>query len=158
MAVFIMGWIAASIFYNYSYIGLEKPLSFDILLGVSPELSSPSDHIPEESIHVLQDKVVLDIKDAQWASFTDTNSMDPFIDTGANSIEIKPKSRDEIRMGDVISFKADFDDGIIIHRVVGIGKDEQGAYYITKGDNNPLADPGKVRFEDINGIVVGVVY
>lgn len=158
LTIFMLGWVAGSIFSNYNYIGTEKPLSIGVLLGFSPELRSPSDHISESRIHVLDDKVVLDIKGAQWASFTDTNSMDPLIDKGANSIEIKPNGDDEINIGDIISFRTEFDDGIIIHRVVGIGEDAEGKYYLTKGDNNPTIDPGKVRFKDVNGLVVGVIY
>lgn len=156
--VFMLGWIAGSIFSNYSYIGAEKPLSIGMLFGISPEISSPSDHISEGDIHVSGDRVVIDVDRAQWASFTDTNSMDPFIDVDANSIEIKPETEDDVKVGDVISFRTDFDDGLVIHRVVGMDEDENGRYYITKGDNNPSADPGRVRFGDINGVVVAVVY
>ena len=156
--IFMLGWVAGSIFSNYNYMGTEKPLSFGMLLGVSPELSSPSDHIAENKIKVYDDEVVLDIKDAMWGSFIDTNSMDPVIDVGANSIEVKPKKEDEIKIGDIISFRTGFTDGIVIHRVAGIGNDGQGKYYVTKGDNNPSADPGKVRFKDIEGVVVAVVY
>ncbi|PIN87196.1 signal peptidase I [Candidatus Woesearchaeota archaeon CG10_big_fil_rev_8_21_14_0_10_44_13] len=158
LTVFMLGWIAGSVFSNYSNIGLEKPLSLGVLIGLSPEISSPSDHVPEKDIHVFDENIILDIKDAKWASFTDTNSMDPVIDTGANSIEIRPKSENDIKMGDIISFRTGLAEGIIIHRVVGIGNDDSGRYYVTKGDNNPSVDPGKVRFGDIEGLVVAVVY
>ncbi|MFC1730524.1 signal peptidase I [candidate division KSB1 bacterium] len=158
LAIFVIGWLAGSMFSNYSNIGLEKPLSIGVLLGFSPEIDSPADHISEKEIHVFDDKVVIDIEDAHWASFTDTNSMDPFIDSGANSIEIKPENADKIEVGDVISFSTEFEEGIIIHRVVGIEEDGQGRYFITKGDNNPSVDPGKVRFGDVHGLVVAVVY
>ncbi len=42
----------------------------------------------------------------------------------------------------------------VTHRL--IGKDESG--YITKGDNNEYADPGRVQEEDILGIVEGVIF
>ncbi|MBU0535853.1 MAG: signal peptidase I [Nanoarchaeota archaeon] len=138
--------------------GIEKPLSLGMFSSRSAELDSPSDHISEDNIHVFSDKVVIDIKDASWASFTDTNSMDPFIDSGANSIEVRPSSAEDIQIGDVISFRTALADGLIIHRVVAAGADDSGAYFITKGDNNDLADPGARRFEDITGVVVGVIY
>ena len=162
LLMLLFGFLAAGMFIGSIlpkavYAGYEKPFSFRYLFA-SPDVDSPYDHIPESSIHVFQDRIVLDIKNASWASFTDTNSMDPFIDAGANSIEIKPKSEHDIHIGDVISFKTEYADGIIIHRVVDIGEDNQGRYFITKGDNNPEIDPGKRRFEDIQGIVVAVVY
>ncbi|MBD3313451.1 signal peptidase I [Candidatus Woesearchaeota archaeon] len=152
--VFLAGIAMGSILEDSST--LQMPSS--LFLSRSAELSSPSDHIPEESIKVYTDRVVLDISDASWASFTDTNSMDPFIDAGANSIEIRPSSPDDINVGDVVSFRTMLADGIVIHRVISKGEDDKGIYFITKGDNNDLADPGKRRFEDITGVVVGVIY
>ncbi|MCX6707645.1 MAG: signal peptidase I, partial [Candidatus Woesearchaeota archaeon] len=119
---------------------------------------SPYDHVPEDNIKVYSDKVVIALSDPSWASFTDTNSMDPVLDTGANSIEIKPANPKDVHVGDIISFKTVYSSGIVIHRVSEIGEDETGTFYLTKGDNNPTADPGKRRFEDIVGIVVGVIY
>ncbi len=46
---------------------------------------------------------------------------------------------------------------LIIHRVVEIGEDEQGTYFITKGDNNFFSD-GKVRFGQIKYVTIGVIY
>lgn len=124
----------------------------------SAEVTSPSDHVTEDRIKVYSDKVVIELDDPSWASFTDTNSMDPVLDSGANSIEIKPSNPDDVRVGDIISFRTVYSSGIVIHRVAEVGEDENGAFYITKGDNNPAADPGKRRFEDIAGVVVGVIY
>jgi signal peptidase len=84
--------------------------------------------------------------------------MDPLIDKGANGIEIRPESPDEIEPGDVISYESKFADGIIIHRVIEKGTDDNGVYFITKGDNNPIRDPEKVHFEQVKGILVGVIY
>lgn len=157
-AVFLAGILLGTAWANIGYGGYEMPLSFGLFSSRSIEVESPSDRIPESRIHVFSDKVVIDIEDASWASFTDTNSMDPFIDSGANSIEVKPESEDDINVGDVISFRTVLSDGIIIHRVVEAGEDSEGRYFITKGDNNPSVDPGKRRFEDIEGVVVGVIY
>jgi hypothetical protein len=158
IAVFIAGVLLGYAWADIGSNALEKPLSLGIPDDNLADLSSPSDHIPEENIHVFSDRIVIDVEDASWAKFTDTNSMDPFIDAGANSIEIKPESADDVDVGDVISFRTEFADGLIIHRIVEIGEDGEGAYFITQGDNAPGADPGKRRFEDIEGVVVGVVY
>lgn len=120
------------------------------------EVRSPGNWIDEEQIRVYQSQIILDIPNATWASFTDTNSMDPFIDAGSNAIEIMPDSADEIEVGDVISYDSPV--GIIIHRVIEKNSDKDGIYYFVKGDNNPLRDPIKVRFSDIRGVVVAVIY
>ena len=57
-------------------------------LGVSTERASPSDWIKESQIAVYSNRVVLDIKDAVWAVFTDTNSMDPFFDKGDHEFRL----------------------------------------------------------------------
>ena len=38
------------------------------------------------------------------------------------------------------------------------GFDNEGWYAITKGDNNVVEDNWKVRFEQIEGIVIGIIY
>lgn len=123
---------------------------------ISPEVQSPSDWIKESQIKVYDDKIVLGIENATWASFTDTNSMDPFIDEDSNAIEVKPSDPDSINPGDVISYQTEY--GVIIHRVIEKGVDERGVYYTVKGDNNGFADPFKVRFGQVKGVVVAVVY
>ena len=124
--------------------------------ALTKERDSPSDWIKEEQIRVLKDKVVIELNDATWASFTNTNSMDPFIDEDSHAIEIIPENQDDIHVGDVISYNSSF--GQIIHRVIEKDVDEKGMYYIVQGDNNPLADPIKVRFNDVTGVVVAVIY
>lgn len=125
------------------------------LLG-GKENSSPSDWIKENQIEVYPQKVILDIPGAKWAGFTNTNSMDPFIDETANAIEISPSNPDAIRVGDVIAYQTSY--GVLIHRVIEKGIDEQGIYYLVKGDNNRFQDPFKVRFADLKGVVVAVIY
>lgn len=134
---------------------LEMPLS---LFQEGVERDSPSDWIKEDQIKVYNDKVIINLRDAEWASFTDTNSMDPLIDEKANAIEIIPKSVDDIHVGDIISYKSDYADGTIIHRVIKIGNDDKGWYCIVKGDNNQSPDPGKIRFNQIKRILVAIIY
>tara|TARA_Y100000294_G_scaffold159554_1_gene162574 strand:+ start:58 stop:519 length:462 start_codon:yes stop_codon:yes gene_type:complete len=122
----------------------------------SPERNSPQDWIKEEQIRVFKDKVVIELSDATWASFTNTNSMDPFIDENSHAIELTPQKPDDVQIGDVISYSSSY--GQIIHRVIEKNVDEKGDYYIVQGDNNPLADPIKVRFDDVTGVVVAVIY
>lgn len=129
---------------------------FPLSLFDTKELASPSDWIKEEQIKVYNNKVVIEIQNSTWASFTNTNSMDPFLDEDAHAIEIKPQDPNEINKGDVISYKTSY--GTVIHRIISKGIDEEGIYYLVKGDNNQIQDPFKVRYEDVKGVVVAIVY
>lgn len=82
--------------------------------------------------------------------------MDPLIDEDSNAIEILPNSAEEINVGDVISYQTAY--GVIIHRVIEKSEDQEGIYYIMKGDNSPFKDLQKVRFEDVKGVVVAIIY
>ena len=124
----------------------------------APEQLSSADHIREEDIGVYSNRVVLDIEGATWASITDTNSMDPILDADAHGIEIKPKKESDISVGDIVSYKSQITGGYIIHRVIEINEDNQGTYFILKGDNNPTSDPERVRFSQVHGILVAVIY
>ena len=132
----------------------DKQIPANFLGG--EELFSPSDWVKENQIKVYKNKITLDIQDASWATFTNTNSMDPFIDETSHAIEILPDDANEINVGDVISYQSSY--GVIIHRVIEKGEDEDGIYFLVKGDNNRFQDPFKVRFEDVKGVVVAVVY
>jgi hypothetical protein len=134
---------------------LEIPYS---LVGSAKERHSPSDWIKEEQIKVYKDRVIIEIPDAEWAKFTDTNSMDPVLDKTANAIEIVPKNYDDLKKGDIISYSIPNVQGIIIHRIVETGFDEDGWYAITKGDNVEKNDPLKIRFENIKRVVVAIIY
>ncbi|MBR9703050.1 hypothetical protein GOV10_03380 [Candidatus Woesearchaeota archaeon] len=123
-----------------------------------PERASPADRIPQKDIAVFSDRVVIGVQNPQWSTFTDTNSMDPVIDEGANAIQVVPGSVDEVEVGDIISYESEFADGIFIHRVVFKGIDELGTYFIAKGDNLPTSDPGRIRFEQIKRVVVAIIY
>lgn len=135
-----------------SFIQPEAELAF----GGIDEIASPKDRVSESQIIVNDDKVTLDIANAQWARFKDTNSMDPFIDEGANAIQIVPESYEDLQVGDVISYE--LGSNTIIHRIVGLGTDEQGWYAVVKGDNNPGNDAEKVRWSQVRKVLVGVIY
>jgi len=153
LLAFMLGLIFNDAYSELS--SLERPLS---LFQDGIEKNSPSNWISEDQIKVYNDRVIIELKDAEWASFTNTNSMDPVIDETANAIEIIPKSTDNIHVGDIISYKSNYADGTIIHRIIKIGSDEKGWYCIVKGDNNQSPDPGKIRFNQIKRILVAIIY
>jgi len=154
MIVFLAGWLACSVT-GFISDNIQNPFSS---YNVSPEINSPHDWVGQDNIHVYNDRVVIDIQDPDWATFTDTNSMDPIFDEVANTIEIKPQSPADIHVGDIIAYESALFDSIIIHRVVEINEDDEGWYARFKGDNNQYTDPEKVRFDQIKGIVVAIIY
>lgn len=81
-----------------------------------------------------------------------------WLDKGANVIEITPKSTADIHPGDIVAYQSEFAEGIILHRVISIGIDDEEWYAMMKGDNNPNPDPRIVRFEQIQRVVVGIIY
>jgi signal peptidase I len=131
--------------------------AFNPFQDVTPK-ESPKDRVADKAIAVYKDRVILDVQDVQWATFTDTHSMEPVIFKGANALEITPKSEDDIKVGDIVSYKSDYAEGNIIHRVVYKGQDEKGTYFVMKGDNIPTSDPGRIRFSQMQRVVIGLVY
>ena len=121
-----------------------------------PERDSPGDYIKEYQIHIYPDKVVIDVPNAILASFADTNSMDPVLDAGHNAIHVVPKRESDVQVGDIVSYKTPY--GSIIHRIIEINQDEEGWYAIFKGDNNPVPDPGRIRWNQIQRKAVAIIY
>jgi signal peptidase len=77
-----------------------------------------------------------------------TGSMRPRIPVGALVVEHKVPAT-EIKVGDVISFHPSTDRSMVIsHRVIQIRtravNDVNQTYFVTKGDANPVPDPGGV--------------
>ncbi len=64
-------------------------------------------------------------------------------------ITVIPYTDAAIRKGDVICFKTDANENVIVHRVIGI----KGSRIQTKGDNNAAPDPYAIEKKDIIGRV-----
>ncbi len=150
--IFMTGWFSSLVSSNYSFSLEQLPFS------AAKERLSPSDHIKESQISVYKDRIVIDIDNAVWARYTDSNSMDPLFDKGANGLELPVSSTEDLKIGDIIAYQASWTEGTVIHRIIEIGNDEKGIYYITKGDNNPSQDPEKVRFSQVKYILIGILY
>jgi hypothetical protein len=157
---FLLGALASVAFIGFNAV--EIPAIGDLNSyyeeGIlkAKERPSPYNWIAEEDIEMYPDGVVINVPNPQWAVFADTNSMDPVIDEGSHAIEIIPKSSEDVHVGDIVSYSTSR--GNIIHRVVETGYDDDGWYAVLKGDNNPIKDPEKVRFNNIRRIVVAIVY
>lgn len=149
--LFTLGWVSAMLV-SFTAGTIESPFSIDRAV----ERPSPYDWVKEDQIRVNSEGVILSIENPKIVRFANTNSMDPLLDENTNGIEIVPKSIADIHIGDVVSYKSGED--IIIHRVVFISADEEGWYCQMKGDNNSINDPEKVRFEQIQRVLVGIIY
>ncbi len=152
VAMFVMGTLTGISVFKY-FNKEESPINFET--GGNERLSQ-SDHVKEDQIFVDNDKVLIQLdQEVTWSRYSNSNSMDPFLDKGCNGIEIFPESEKDIKTGDIVAYS--FGEDLIVHRVVEIGEDEQGWFAITKGDNNSEVDPGKRRLQEIKRITVGVI-
>lgn len=153
--IFVLGWIAAVI--QISPNTIEKP-DFQFLYHGNVEKSSPQNRILEDQIIVRDGRVIINLDGATWSSYADTNSMDPILDSEANGIELPVQSPEELHAGDIISFADPYGRGLVVHRIIAIGEDDQGWFARTRGDNNITNDPYKIRFDQIHGVLVGILY
>lgn len=122
------------------------------------EKNSPSDWIKEEKIHMYPDRIVVGMSHPTFRRIYNTNSMDPLFDETTTTIEIPLSSEDELNIGDIAAYTTEKYDYAVLHRIINISSDEKGKYFILKGDNNKEEDKEKVRFSQIEGVVVGILY
>lgn len=149
IVMFAFGWETHNLYIRYDELSLPK------------DTLKPGDHIPESSIKVYEGNsnvtIILPSSNFRFSQFADTKSMLPTFASNHNAIEIIPNGPEDIKIGDIISYK--YTENIsIVHRVINIRKDDRGLYYIVKGDNNKIPDPVKVRIENVEGILVALIY
>ncbi len=158
VVVFLLGFVACAVLFFGFSSGLEVPSTvsgFGVLGSGFDKEISPSDHVSEDDIIVLGDKVILNIRGVSLSNYADSGSMVPVLDKGANGIRIVPLSEDEVEVGDIVSFRIG---GIlVVHRVIEKGVDDEGVWFDVKGDANMIGD-GRIRFEDIEYVTVGILY
>jgi len=140
--------------FNIFLLYMNSDIFFDFI-DRKKEIVAPHDFIPEESIVAYPNQVVLKIENYSINKYAPTGSMIPVLDKGANGISIKPNSEDDLHIGDIITFRENNE--LIVHRIIEKGIDENGIYFITKGDNNNVSD-GKIRFSQIEGVLVALIY
>ncbi len=160
--VFFIGFFScAFLFFAFNSQSIEVPFSGLAVSGFGihglgfEAVNAPGNHIKESNIIVLGDRVILRVKGATLSNYVDSGSMIPVLDKGANGIRIVPDSENDIDVGDIISFRVG---GIlVVHRVIEKGVDNEGGYFIVKGDANSV-DDGKIRFKDIKYVTIGIIY
>lgn len=122
----------------------------------SSDIDPPIIRLEDEDIEVFEDSIKVLMPNLRVAKIAHTGSMNPVLTEDAHTIEILPKSYGDIKKGDIISYE--YEDQIIIHRVSFTSFDADGWYAKTRGDSNDVEDPYKVRFSDIAGLVIGILY
>ncbi len=137
---------------------LEGKIDVSKLVSADVSLASPADRISYETIAIDSSKATVRSHNIRKWFIYDTNSMVPVMDVGSTVLTVEPKSFDDISIGDIIFFKVDEYDAKIVHRVIRTSYDRFSPYYVTKGDNNLVEDPFRVRFEDVEGVVIGIIY
>ncbi len=153
MALFLLGFLTCAVLgYGFFYLGENLQLTGSF---VSAEENSFSDFLSRDDILVYDDYVILKISGATISTYAPSGSMAPLLSSKANGIRIVPKEADKINVGDIVSYE--FEDKLIVHRVIEKGTDDDGIYYVVKGDSNSTSD-GKIRFEDIKYVTVAVVW
>jgi signal peptidase I len=150
LSIFSLGFISA-----YLVVLLENNVETPFSFSKSEQDITPSNVINEKDIKVYNDRVVIYIDGAKISRYAPTGSMRPTFDEYSNGIKITPESENDINVGDIITYRDGED--LIVHRVVEKGEDQEGTYFITKGDNNAIVD-GKIRFSMIDSKTIAILY
>ena len=154
--VFLAGFLSCVfLFYMFNYSGVEVPFGTGLVVEGFGRAVAPNDWVDSDDIIVFDDMILLRIANATLSNYADSGSMKPVFDKGANGIRVVPNGSEEIEVGDIVSYR--FGKMLIIHRVVEKGIDGEGVYFVVKGDNS-LVNDGKIRFEDIEYVTVGVIW
>lgn len=127
------------------------------LIQVQNQDKQITDRVNDSDILFTEDVLIIKGLD-YYSGYANTNSMLPILDSGSTGFYYYVNEYTELFVGDIVSYYVEWRDSYVIHRIIGIGQDEQGLYYITKGDNLVKEDPYKVRQEQIKGVLVGIIW
>ena len=111
--------------------------------------------------------IIIGIILAQHLNVVVSGSMEPVFYRGdvvviekSNFFGLQEFNTSDLKVGDIIVYTGTWATGYpeqIIHRVVYKGTDSQGQlYYVTKGDNNPVADPVNVYPNQVDAKVITI--
>lgn len=136
-------------------LGLGMGISLTVLWLSYRIPPSPQSRLHLSQLQFYDNRLVIASPGILLSSYAPTGSMLPTLDSGMKGLNIRPLSRDDIQVGDIITFNRG--NISITHRVISKGHDRDGWYSITRGDNNIFSD-GKIRFPDISAVQIGVIY
>jgi signal peptidase I len=101
---------------------------------------------------------------AQHLNVVVSGSMEPVFYRGdvvviekTNFLGLHEINPEDLKVGDIVIYQATWFPEPVIHRIISIQKGTDGkTYYVTKGDNNPRADPSLVSTEQVQAKVVSI--
>lgn len=136
-----------------------KPNNLAWLDLVKEKEKNIPDRVPSDFVQAYSNEVTI-LGDYVLTEYTDTNSMLPTLDKGSTGIQIELTDEMPLFVGDIISYypPGSRSNHATAHRIVGIGQDMQGEYYITKGDNANTPDPYIIRRDAVTRVLVGIIY
>jgi len=141
----------------FLFVYLIRPqITSNIVLVKNYEKKAPYDFIKENEIFYKNGQLILNITHPVLSRYNSSGSMMPVLSENSTGIGIRPLSEKEVHIGDIVSFWKN--GGLITHRVVDKGYDDKGVYFITEGDNSDFADKFKVRFSEIDSVLVAIIY
>ncbi|MEK6918880.1 MAG: hypothetical protein AABW73_02465 [Nanoarchaeota archaeon] len=157
--VFLLGFLVATTI-NHVF-SLEKPFSLSALTtfssGITGNAIAPERILSAGDIEVYPNKIVINVANSSLSRYAATGSMIPTLNENSKGIKIPVTSKNQLHIGDIVTYQDANSNDLIIHRIIGISFDEKGDFYIIKGDNNIVSD-GKIRFEQIKYKLVVLVY
>ncbi len=118
-------------------------------------ISENAERVNLSQIGIEPNRITINISNPSISKYANTSSMNHMITENTKGINIVPKSPDEIKAGDIITYEQD--NILIVHRVIETGTDDNGWYSIAKGDSAEQPD-GKIRFSQIKSILIGILY
>ena len=123
------------------------------------ERPSPVGSIPQSVVERFADRIVIKQPGLKLIkNIADTNSMDPLFDSD-HTLIVKGKDSfnvNALNKGDIIVYQSER--GLIVHRIIQVGSDDQGIFYKCEGDNNNTPDPYIIRDINIKYLVAGIIY
>jgi signal peptidase len=129
--------------------------------------SSPSSEAKEGGWKEIASYVIIilvGIVLAQHLNVVVSGSMEPVFYRGdvvviekSNFIGLQEINPSDLKVGDIVIYNATWFPEPVIHRIISIQEGSDGQkYYVTKGDNNPKADPSLVSVNQVQAKVVSI--
>ena len=112
--------------------------------------------ISPNTFNLTEDSLTINFNNITFFNITGGSSMLPAIHNNSTQLYII-LGNNLLYIGDIVRFKYK-EDIFMHHRIIDIRNDEEGIYYITRGDNNPLNDVIKIRKENITHKLIGILY
>lgn len=106
--------------------------------------------------------IIIGIILAQHMNVVVSGSMEPVFYRGdvvviekTDFLGIQEINPDNLKIGDIVIYRATWFPEPVIHRIIATGTDSNGTpYYTTKGDNNPVQDPAPVYHDQVMAKVI----